>query len=206
MLGRCRNPRNPAYKNYGGRGITVCERWLSFSAFYDDMGDCPEGLSLDRIDNNAGYSPENCRWADRSTQMRNRRNVRILEVNGESAPLSEWAERYGVPPGVLRQRIYAGWPSVAAVTTPVVRGRAGKPRGYLWRAPQAQSDRSANAGGLSREQVAAIRATPKTYGSGRALAQQYGVSETVISRLRSVSWCDQNGVTLEHFDEMGEAA
>jgi len=78
MLDRCCNKRNPNYKNYGGRGISVCKAWRhSFLAFYADMGDCPEGLTLDRVDNNGDYLPENCKWASRTEQSRNRRNCRM---------------------------------------------------------------------------------------------------------------------------------
>lgn len=73
MKGRCANQNNRSYVNYGGRGITVCERWLSFTNFLSDMGERPEGLSLERMDNDAGYSPENCKWATRSEQNKNKR-------------------------------------------------------------------------------------------------------------------------------------
>lgn len=76
MIQRATNPRHPAWKNYGGRGITVCARWRDFANFLADMGERPEGLSLDRIDNDGDYQPSNCRWATRAQQRLNQRNVR----------------------------------------------------------------------------------------------------------------------------------
>lgn len=79
---RCLNPRNSAYSNYGGRGISVCDRWLEYTNFLEDMGERPEGMSIERVDNNKGYNPENCIWADRVTQGNNRRNNRSVVIEG----------------------------------------------------------------------------------------------------------------------------
>jgi hypothetical protein len=84
MKARCFNPLNAEYKNYGGRGITVDARWLHFANFYEDMGDAPKGMSLDRVDNNGHYSPENCRWADAVTQANNRRERSVYPVRDSS--------------------------------------------------------------------------------------------------------------------------
>jgi hypothetical protein len=136
MIGRCSNPQNTAYDNYGGRGISVCEKWQDFIGFYEDMGDAPEGLTLDRINNELGYSPENCRWASRVEQSRNRRNVRQITIDGESAPLAEWASRYGINLATAWLRIKKGWSDEAAIKTPIIRDRKGKPRGYRWAATE----------------------------------------------------------------------
>lgn len=117
MISRCRNPLSPTYHRYGGRGITVCDRWVSsFTNFANDMGPCPDGKSLDRIDNNAGYSPENCRWADRFQQAQNTRLNHDICFKGETHCLSEWARRIGVPYSRLRKRIESGWPIDLAMT------------------------------------------------------------------------------------------
>jgi hypothetical protein len=79
MRSRCRNPDDLAYPRYGGRGIEICERWQTYENFLADMGECPPGLSIDRIDNDGNYSPENCRWADGSTQVRHQKKAVIVD-------------------------------------------------------------------------------------------------------------------------------
>jgi hypothetical protein len=84
MRKRCTNPHDESYKNYGGRGIAICERWQSFENFLADMGEKPRGLTIERIDNDRGYEPDNCRWASRAEQNKNqRRNRRQLSVDAE---------------------------------------------------------------------------------------------------------------------------
>lgn len=117
MKTRCTNRNAPGYKNYGGRGITICERWQTFENFFADMGDVPPGCSLDRIDNNKGYTPENCRWADRKTQARNRRFCVFLTHDGETKHINEWAEELGISTTTIRSRYVNGWTTEKIVTT-----------------------------------------------------------------------------------------
>ena len=104
MLRRCNDPNNPGYKHYGGRGIRVCKRWQSFSNFYADMGDPPTGLSIDRIDNNKGYSPDNCRWATNKQQTKNKRTSRSFR----GISIKEWSETLDVPYTTLIGRLNRG--------------------------------------------------------------------------------------------------
>lgn len=98
MKMRCLNPTNHAYKDYGARGITVCDRWNnSFEEFLSDMGERPHGKSLDRIDNNKGYCPENCRWATPKEQCNNRRSNFLMTLNGETKSLTEWGRYLDIP-------------------------------------------------------------------------------------------------------------
>lgn len=122
MIQRCTNTNNPDWDHYGGRGITVCDEWMVFENFYRDMGDCPPwAMSIDRRDNNAGYSPNNCRWATRAEQDRNKRTNRLLTFNGETRCLTEWAEIVGMDPSTLSSRIRGGMDVESALTTPVRR-------------------------------------------------------------------------------------
>lgn len=117
MIQRATNSKRENFKNYGGRGITICDRWLnSFETFLGDMGECPTGHSLDRIDNSKGYEPGNCRWATQIEQQRNRTNNHILTINGVSRCLSEWAEQPGAANrGTIRTRLKLNWPHKEAV-------------------------------------------------------------------------------------------
>ncbi len=97
MLLRCNYPNHKSYKVYGGRGVKVCERWLAFKAFWDDMGPRPSPThSLDRIDNDGNYEPHNCRWATREEQQRNKRNNHLVTYNGETKCVAEWAILFGI--------------------------------------------------------------------------------------------------------------
>jgi hypothetical protein len=117
MLSRCRNPNNPAFKRYGGRGITVCRGWLSFDQFLADMGPRPPGTELDRINNNGPYSPENCRWADATTQANNRRSNRLITFNGKTQTLMQWAKETGIKRSTIQMRLDEyGWPLDKALT------------------------------------------------------------------------------------------
>lgn len=126
MKARCLNPRSRFFADYGGRGITVCDRWMSFEGFYADMGDQPKGKSLDRIDNSKGYSPENCRWATMLQQGRNKRNNRNLKFRGETRPVSEWAELMGIKKETVISRLNLGWSVEDALTHPVDSRKATK--------------------------------------------------------------------------------
>lgn len=106
MKERCLNTNCVAYKDYGGRGITICERWLlSYESFLLDMGRRPAGRSLERIDNSLGYSKENCKWGTPTEQANNRRGNRKITYRGETMNLFELARKYGVDPKCLQQRL-----------------------------------------------------------------------------------------------------
>lgn len=117
MLNRCRNSSVPSYERYGGRGINVCSRWAKFENFIADMGDCPEGCSIDRIDNDGDYCPDNCTWSTRTEQARNKYNNRVIEFQGQSKLLCEWAEGLGMDQSSLRERLDK-WPLERALTEP----------------------------------------------------------------------------------------
>lgn len=108
MRNRCFNPTDHSYKNYGGRGITVCERWMTFTNFLDDMGQPGVGLSLDRINNDGNYEPGNCRWATPIQQSWNRRATKLLTHDGKTQPMSAWDRDLGFSVGTVGRRIRQG--------------------------------------------------------------------------------------------------
>lgn len=106
MKTRCLNVADRRYHDYGGRGITICERWInSFPAFLEDMGERPEGMTLDRKDNTLGYSKENCRWATRLEQQNNMRSNRLVSINGETMTITQAARYFGAKEGTFRARV-----------------------------------------------------------------------------------------------------
>lgn len=109
MKQRCFDKNATHYKDYGGRGITVCERWLKFENFLEDMGERPEGKSLDRINNNGDYEPENCSWATNKEQSNNQRMNRNVCFNGETHNMMEWSKILGFNYQTVISRIYKGW-------------------------------------------------------------------------------------------------
>lgn len=122
MIQRCHNPNSRNYPDYGGRGVEVCAAWReSFARFLADVGRRPSPLhSLDRHpDSDGNYEPDNCRWATRKEQARNRRSNNVLEYGGKSLTLAEWAERTGLGRGTIFARIRAGWSVADALTKPL---------------------------------------------------------------------------------------
>lgn len=110
MKQRCFNNKNEYYKNYGARGIIVCDRWIIFTNFYDDMAYAyKDGLSIERIDNDGNYEKDNCIWATNKIQNRNTRRNHLIEYNGEKKLITDWALIYKIPYNTIIYRLYRGW-------------------------------------------------------------------------------------------------
>ena len=128
MHDRCLNPKYRSYHRYGGRGISICERWRGkgkFKNFFANMGPRPSAKhSIDRIDNNGNYEPSNCRWATKTQQCRNTRQNKFLTINCCTLTIAEWAEKLKVNQSTIRFRLSSGWTAEEAVLTPVI------PHGY----------------------------------------------------------------------------
>jgi hypothetical protein len=119
MLKRCTDPRDRAYKNYGARGISVSDSWCDFAQFLKDMGDRPPEMTLERNNNELPYSKENCRWATRKEQVRNRRVTLRVEYEGVQQSVAALAERFSISPYVVRARLKLGWEVHRALTSPL---------------------------------------------------------------------------------------
>jgi hypothetical protein len=115
MIQRCHNPNNPSFERYGKNGIQVCERWrANFTAFFADMGERPDGTTIDRIDNSRGYEPGNCRWADILTQANNRSSNLTIEVGGRRLTAAQAAKIVGITHQSMISRIAHGTPVMQA--------------------------------------------------------------------------------------------
>lgn len=195
---RCYNPRNSDYSYYGGRGITVCDRWLApevgFSNFVQDMGVRPDGMTLERLNNDGPYSPENCVWATRQEQSSNTRRTRTLTFKGKTQSWLEWSRELGIPYGTIKARVTVlGYTAEETLTKevkcggklpsktykPVVRRKMAEltPRGF-----------ASKLTALNREQVLEIRAAlakpwPNTP-TKVALARQYNVNVCTITAVQ----------------------
>lgn len=120
MINRCENPKSKHYDRYGGRGIKVCDEWHDFWSFVkwsDSVGGRPNGYTLDRIDNDGNYCPENCRWADWKTQTSNKSSNRYITYNGKTQTIQQWSIDFGLNEQTLTNRINRGWSIERALTT-----------------------------------------------------------------------------------------
>jgi hypothetical protein len=123
MVKRCDKANDKDYPNYGGRGIRVCESWLVFENFYADMGEAPEGTTLDRINNDDGYSKENCRWATSNVQHRNKRTNQYISFQGETMTISDWAEKLNLQYSTLWRRLKRNLPLEKALVPRLLNAR-----------------------------------------------------------------------------------
>lgn len=126
MMQRCNNPQATNFKYYGALGVSVCERWRDFALFLLDMGECPSrSMTLDRLDNDKGYEPGNCRWATQAAQNANRSYCVPITHNGTTRNIADWAKEIGVTPNALAMRLRLGWTVERALTQPL-KARAAK--------------------------------------------------------------------------------
>lgn len=110
MRGRCLNPGDSDFDNYGGRGIGICEAWNDFAVFFADMGARPPAMTLDRIEVDGDYTPSNCRWATVQMQANNKRSNYMVEVNGVTQTLQQWCDEFGLERTKVAYRLAQGWP------------------------------------------------------------------------------------------------
>lgn len=118
MHRRCADPKNKDFRNYGGRGIAVCDRWKVFENFLFDMGKAPAGMHIDRIDTNSNYEPSNCRWVTPQENMNNTRRNRHLTLHGETLTVAEWSRKLSIDPDLVFDRLKRRWSVEKALTLP----------------------------------------------------------------------------------------
>lgn len=124
IIQRCNNSNHTSYKNYGGRGINVCDRWLKFENFLEDMGERPPNLTIDRVDNNEDYCKENCKWSTNKEQKRNTRRNILVTINGITKCLKDWCKIYKLNYNTIRSRLRLGWtPKEALELVPRKKGK-----------------------------------------------------------------------------------
>lgn len=124
VISRCTRQNNQRWEYYGGRGIKVCKRWMKFENFLEDMEEAPNGLQLDRINNNGGYCKSNCRWATPKQNSRNRRDNRLITYKNKTQCLSAWSEELGIRSGLIWDRLFRyGWSVEQALTMPIYKRR-----------------------------------------------------------------------------------
>lgn len=186
---RCYSESCPDYKYYGGRGITICDRWLeSFDNYLADMGLRPEGMTLERVDNDGPYSPENCIWASRAVQGNNTRQVKRISYKGKTQTVSEWERELGWKAGTLKARLGPlNYTVDEAFTKPIRCGGLLPGRTYNRRK---QQDFSKVKRGLdnpntvfSAEEIVEIRILGDAGLSRSLIARAYGVTTTTISKV-----------------------
>lgn len=132
MIQRCKNPKSSHFSSYGGRGITVCDRWLEFDNFFKDMGNRPSHeYSIDRIDNDSGYHPDNCRWSLRDEQMANMRSNKIINTSDGPLPIFKASKAKGIPSYIVRNRLRASWKEEEALDRPIHRRIIATPKGDM---------------------------------------------------------------------------
>lgn len=186
MIRKCEQPRHSDYKYYGARGIKVCDRWHIFNFFVEDMGLRPEGLTLERQDNDGDYEPSNCVWATRQAQTENRRATALVEWQGRSMTVAAWEREFGWKAGVLKARLNRlGYTLEEAFTKSVKPGAKLETRQY---APRRKPDMSRVPRGLDNwqtkltaEQVYEMRRRHADGESFSALGRAFGVTVTTAS-------------------------
>lgn len=203
MKDRCLNPNATKYPRYGGAGITICDRWLKFENFIADMGERPSSkYTIDRINNNGNYEPDNCRWATAIEQANNKRNNRLVVYHGQRMTLEEARRASGTALGhnAIIMRMKRGWPVDKAIDTPSLPNTAKRiHRTYAGRRPKESSAASK----LTEADVRAIRADGR---SARAIANEYGVSSSLINRVISRRvWAHVTDLNLKAYVEREKA-